>query len=158
MVPLLEVKNLSVRFGNAAPVLHCIGFGVEPGETVALVGESGSGKSVTALAAMGLLPRHAMVTGEIAFQGRDLVPLGQEQLQKIRGCHLGMVFQEPMSSLNPVLSIGVQLTEALCLHWGSTQALRAIAQLRCCPMSAFLSRCEGWVSIHTSFLVACASV
>jgi peptide/nickel transport system ATP-binding protein len=132
MAPLLEVKNLCVRFGNTAPVLHSIGFTVQPGETIALVGESGSGKSVTALTAMGLLPRHAMVTGEISFQGRDLVPLEQEQLQKIRGCHLGMVFQEPMTSLNPVLPIGVQLTEALCLQQGldlSTARDRAMEML-----------------------------
>ena len=117
--PLLEVADLSVAFGPSE-VVRGLSFTVRPGETVALVGESGSGKSVTCLAVMGLLPKaDARITGGRAvFAGRDLLRLPDRDLRAIRGDRIGMVFQEPMTSLNPVVTIGLQLTEALTTHRG----------------------------------------
>jgi ABC-type glutathione transport system ATPase component len=117
--PLLEVTDLSVAFGRTE-VVRGLSFAIRPGETVALVGESGSGKSVTCLAIMGLLPQpEARVTGGRAlFAGRDLLSLSDKALRAIRGNRIGMVFQEPMTSLNPVIRIGLQLTEALGAHRG----------------------------------------
>ncbi len=123
---LLEIRNLSVDFHMPEGVVKAvddISFSVAPGETVAVVGESGSGKSVSALAVMGLLPRPpARVSGEILFEGRDLATLDDEELRRVRGRHIAMVFQEPMTSLNPLLSIGTQLTEGMELHLKMTKA------------------------------------
>ena len=123
---LLEIRHLSVDFHMPEGVVKAvddISYAVAPGETVAVVGESGSGKSVSALAVMGLLPRPpARVSGEIMFEGRDLATLDDEELRRVRGRHIAMVFQEPMTSLNPLLSIGTQLTEGMELHLKMTKA------------------------------------
>jgi oligopeptide/dipeptide ABC transporter ATP-binding protein len=118
--PLLSICGLEVTFagrdGGDAAAVRGIEFAVEPAQTVALVGESGSGKSVTALAAMGLLPRNARVRGSVRFADKDLLALPGSELRRIRGGELAMVFQEPMTSLNPVLRAGHQIEEALRLH------------------------------------------
>lgn len=126
MLPLLSIENLSVDFTGEAGVtraLNNISFSVNKGEVVALVGESGSGKSVTALSILQLLPRPPAVyrSGKIIFSENgnnpvDLLSLGRPGLQAIRGNRIGMIFQEPMSSLNPVLTCGEQVTETLQLH------------------------------------------
>ncbi len=123
---ILEVRNLQVEFpgdGNTVKALDGISFGLQRGETLGIVGESGSGKSVTALAVMGLLQTPGIVTGgEIWFRPQenanpiDLVKLPPEQMQLHRGGDIAMIFQEPMSSLNPVYNIGFQLTEAIMRH------------------------------------------
>jgi len=117
---LLEIDALSVAFGaarKAAVVVDRVGFAVDAGETVALVGESGSGKSVTALAVMGLLQEPGrIVGGQVRFAGRDLVRLPERELAKLRGDRIAMIFQEPMSSLNPLLSVGAHVMEPLRLH------------------------------------------
>ncbi len=118
---LLEVENLTVTFGprTKRPVLAVDGvtFSVRPGEVVGLVGESGSGKSVTSLAVMGLLPRRGVdVGGSVRFAGRELVGAPRQELAQMRGRDIAMVFQDPMSSLNPVVPIGVQVTEVLLAH------------------------------------------
>ncbi|MBD0385267.1 MAG: ABC transporter ATP-binding protein [Nostoc sp. C3-bin3] len=123
---ILEVRNLQVEFpgdGNTVKALDGISFGLQRGETLGIVGESGSGKSVTALAVMGLLQTPGIVTGgEIWFRPQenanaiDLVKLPPEQMQLHRGGDIAMIFQEPMSSLNPVYDIGFQLTEAIMRH------------------------------------------
>ena len=118
---LLDIKNLSLTFHTEdgdSKVLHDISFGVNSGETVALVGESGSGKSVTALSVLRLLERTATVssTGEINFSGQNLLELPESKMRHIRGNQIAMIFQEPMTSLNPVYSVGNQLIEPLMLH------------------------------------------
>jgi microcin C transport system ATP-binding protein len=118
---LLDIQNLSLTFHTEdgdSKVLHEISFGVESGQTVALVGESGSGKSVTALSILRLLEKTATVTatGAIHFSGRELLALPESQMRHIRGNKIAMIFQEPMTSLNPVYSIGSQLTEPLIQH------------------------------------------
>ena len=93
-----------------------VDFDLHPGRTLGIVGESGSGKSVTSLAVMGLLPEYAAVSGSITLNGRELLGLDDRQLSKIRGRELGMIFQDPMSSLTPIFSVGRQLVEALQVH------------------------------------------
>ena len=120
--PLLEVRDLQTSFllGRREPVVAVdgVGFTVGAGETVAIVGESGSGKSVTALSVMRLLPpRVGQITrGSIRLQGRELTELSEEEMRSVRGNTIGMIFQEPMTSLNPVHTIGAQIAEVLIEH------------------------------------------
>jgi oligopeptide/dipeptide ABC transporter ATP-binding protein len=135
--PLLDVRALTVQFPQsragrvvvpadrsraAAPeaAVRSLSFSIEPGEVLGLVGESGSGKSVTSLAIMGLLPAAAIVTGEITFQSGDslthLTSLAADQLRELRGSRIAMIFQEPMTALNPVMRVGDQIAEAVQAH------------------------------------------
>ena len=120
MSPVLSVENLRVRFDTqhgAVQAVDLVSFVIEEGETLGLVGESGSGKTVTCLALMGLLERPAVVeSGRALFGGRDLLHLPEKQLRALRGKELSMIFQDPMTSLNPFLTIGRQLTEVLEVH------------------------------------------
>jgi peptide/nickel transport system ATP-binding protein len=121
MQDLLEVENLQVRlFDRTGPVLAVRGvsLSVGRGEVVALVGESGCGKSVTALSLLRLLPASAQISGSIRLDGQDLLALNSQQLRTIRGGEIAMVFQEPMTSLNPAFSVGNQIAEVLRLHRG----------------------------------------
>lgn len=117
---LLEVRGLRVGYQGVEAV-QGLDFSLESGETLALVGESGCGKSTTALALMGLLPGNARLSGEVLFEGRELLRLSPRQLRQVQGKDLAMVFQEPLSSLNPVLSLGEQLTETLLAHTSLTR-------------------------------------
>src|SRR6266851_3574111 len=118
---LLSVEDLHVRFWTRRGTVHAvngISFDIAPGETLGIVGESGCGKSVTSLALLGILPRAGRVTrGTAHFDGRDLLQLPDSQLRRIRGREIAMIFQDPMSSLNPVLTIGRQIREALQTHF-----------------------------------------
>jgi peptide/nickel transport system ATP-binding protein len=121
MADLLEVDNLQVElFDRSGPLLAVRGvtLSVRRGEVVALVGESGCGKSVTALSLLRLLPDDARVTGSVRVDGRDLLELSRAQLRTVRGGEIAMVFQEPMTSLNPAFSVGRQIAEVLRLHQG----------------------------------------
>ncbi len=124
MPPLLEVKNLETEFRTGAGIVHAvdgISYAVDPGETVAIVGESGSGKSVGALSILRLIPDPPgqIIGGEVWFAGRNLLQLSEEEMREVRGSEIGMVFQEPMTSLNPVLTIGRQITETIEQHRGA---------------------------------------
>ncbi len=117
--PALQVERLEVDFRTKDGVVHAvrgIDFTLAPGEVLGIVGESGSGKSVTALATMGLLPKGAEVRGSIRFGGRELLGLKEKQLTGVRGTGIAMIFQDPMTSLNPVYTIGWQITEAIRAH------------------------------------------
>jgi oligopeptide/dipeptide ABC transporter ATP-binding protein len=121
MAPLLEVRNLRTSFATSAGAVRAVdgvSWDVREGETVALVGESGCGKSVSALSIMRLVaePAGRIEGGEILYKGRDLLRLSEAEMRQVRGREIAMVFQEPMTSLNPVLSIGRQLTEGLEIH------------------------------------------
>jgi oligopeptide/dipeptide ABC transporter ATP-binding protein len=133
--PVLQVERLEVDFRTKDGVVHAvrgIDFALAPGEVLGIVGESGSGKSVTALATMGLLPKGADVRGSIRFGGRELLELKEKQLTKVRGTGISMIFQDPMTSLNPVYTVGWQIAEAILAHQdvskGAAQA-RAIELL-----------------------------
>ncbi len=132
MPPLLEVRDLHTEFRTGAgivPAVDGISYTVERGETVAIVGESGSGKTAGALSILRLVPNPPgrITRGEILFGGRDLLRLSDEEIRQVRGSDIGMIFQEPMTSLNPVLTIGRQITETLEQH---READRATAQKR----------------------------
>lgn len=114
--PILEVTGLRVAFGDAEPVVRDVSFDLTPGRVLALVGESGSGKSVSAMSVLGLLPPQARVTGSARFRGEELVGAPIEALREVRGAGIGVVFQEPMNSFTPVLSIGTQIAEAVRAH------------------------------------------
>lgn len=124
--PILSLRNLTVAFRSGKEwntVVREVSFDIGAGETVAVVGESGSGKSVTALSILGLTPRgNTRTSGSIHFAGRDMLRLPNKELEKIRGAEIGMIFQEPMTSLNPVLTIGYQIAETLVLHRGISWA------------------------------------
>ncbi len=119
--PLLDVRNLCVAFhdGQAwGEVLKDVSFAVEPGEVVGIVGESGCGKSLTALSILGLLPRRGVrLTGEMLFEGRDLAKLSERAMRDVRGRRISMVFQEPMSALDPVFTVGTQILETVRSHF-----------------------------------------
>jgi peptide/nickel transport system ATP-binding protein len=114
-VALLHVDNLTVRFG-ATDAVRGLSLKIEPGESLGLVGESGSGKSVTALAILGLLDAAATVEGRIEFDGRDLLAIDAEAMRQMRGREIAMIFQEPMTALNPVLPVGEQIAETVRVH------------------------------------------
>jgi oligopeptide/dipeptide ABC transporter ATP-binding protein len=118
--PLLSVENLSTVFdvdGRALPAVIDVSFHVDAGETLCLVGESGSGKSVTAFSIMRLVQRPGRIAGgRIVFKGRDLLTLGEREMEKVRGAEIGLVFQEPMTALNPVFTVGSQIEETLMVH------------------------------------------
>ncbi|WP_185984100.1 ABC transporter ATP-binding protein [Aureimonas mangrovi] len=138
--PILSVETLTTAFRSGRtwnPVIRDISFSVAAGETLAIVGESGSGKSVTALSAMRLLPAGKSRTqGRVMLEGQDLLALPEKEMRKVRGGRIGMIFQEPMTSLNPVFTIGNQLAEALILHRAlsrseaEAEALRLMERVR----------------------------
>ena len=126
MTTLLEIEGLKTQFFTSAGTVKAVdgvSYTVEQGETVAVVGESGCGKSVTALSILRLIPwpPGRIIDGHIRFDNKDLLSLDEESMREIRGRDIGMIFQEPMTSLNPVLSIGLQLTETLVTHLEITQ-------------------------------------
>jgi peptide/nickel transport system ATP-binding protein len=138
--PVLSVENLQTAFrvgGQWRWAVEDLSFEVAPGETVAIVGESGSGKSVTALSVMRLVSSaNGRIQGRIALEGRDLLALSEEEMRKVRGNDVAMIFQEPMTSLNPVLTVGFQIAEALRYHRGldaraaKAEALRMLDKVR----------------------------
>jgi peptide/nickel transport system ATP-binding protein/oligopeptide transport system ATP-binding protein len=132
----MDVKDLVVRFYTQEGTVYAVNgvnYQLHEGETLGVVGESGSGKSVHALAIMGLIPQPPgkIEGGQVLFEGRDLLKLSKEQMRLVRGKEIAMIFQDPMTSLNPVLKIGTQITEALKLHLGmnNNQARRRAAEL-----------------------------
>ena len=134
IAPVLAVRNLTTAFrvdDAWITVVKGISFEIGQRETVAIVGESGSGKSVTALSIMGLLPAaNSRVSGEILLEGRDLIKLREDEMRKVRGNLISMIFQEPMTSLNPVLTLGFQIAEALIYHRGLDRAQAEAETLR----------------------------
>ncbi len=137
---LLDVRNLSTQFATRGGVVRAVddvSWDVKEGETVALVGESGCGKSVSALSIMRLIapPAGRIVGGQVIFKGRDLLTLDEEAMRRVRGREIAMIFQEPMTSLNPVLSVGRQLTEGLEIHLGKTPEQ---ARVRACELLAMV--------------------
>ena len=130
MGKILEVNNLKISFrtqGGTVKAVRDISFDIEKGETLAIVGESGSGKSVTTKAILGILAGNSIVEGgEILFDGKDLLKIDEEEMHKIRGDKIAMIFQDPLSSLNPIVKIGKQITEAMLLKNKATRKMSRI--------------------------------
>lgn len=148
MEKILDIKNLRISFrtnNGRVKAVRDISFDLNKGETIAVVGESGSGKSVTARAIMGILAPNAIVEGgEIIYDGKDLMKISEEEFHKLRGNRVSMIFQDPLSSLNPIVRIGKQLTEAMILNGKSTQKdAKEIFK----KMTAFLSECMTAVGV-----------
>jgi oligopeptide transport system ATP-binding protein len=121
---LLDIENLAVTFTTGdgdVNAVNGVSFGIDAGETLAIVGESGSGKSQTAFAAMGLLARNGRATGKVLFNGTDLLSMGQSEMNKVRSKQIAMIFQDPMTSLNPYMRISDQMAEVLTLHSGMSK-------------------------------------
>jgi oligopeptide/dipeptide ABC transporter ATP-binding protein len=143
--PLLSVEDLRVEFWTQRGTVHAvngISFDIAPGETLGIVGESGCGKSVTSLALMGILPRAGRITGGTAMFGdRDLFTLSDRELRRIRGRDIAMIFQDPMTSLNPVLTIGRQIREAIETHFDMSKAdaNRRVAELLACEPKVLIA-------------------
>jgi len=148
--PLLEVHQLSTTFtagGASIPAVRDVGFTLHKGEVLGLVGESGSGKSVTLRSILGLSRRYGTTTGEVLWCGDDLVSAPENQLRRIRGGEIAMIFQEPMTSLNPLLTVGVQIDETLKAHTQmsrSERRKRAIEMLDLVGIPAASSRLSGY--------------
>ncbi len=139
MPSLLEVCQLDIQFATAQGTLTAVrdvSFQIEPGEVLGLVGESGSGKSVTALAILRLLPPQARVHGSIRFEGKDLLGIPEPEMRQIRGAGISMIFQEPMTALNPVMRVGDQIAEAVLAH-AKSQGARNSGGAR-------MSKVEAW--------------
>ena len=136
---LLSIQGLSLAIGSY-DILHDVSLDVAPGEIVAVTGESGSGKSMTALATIGLLPAAARTTGRITLEGQDLLSLSEGQMCSLRGARIGMVFQEPMTALNPVMTIGAQVAETVLQHekvsHAEAMAMAITTRCRCPPDSS----------------------
>ena len=133
---LLQARNLSVEFTTAqgrVSAVRDVSFQVSAGEVLGLVGESGSGKSVTSLAILRQLPVQARISGEIHFTGRDLLRAGEEEMRSVRGARISMIFQEPMTALNPVMRVGAQVAEAVLAH-------NSVAS----HQSPVISKAEAW--------------
>ena len=121
--PLLDVHNLSVTFGSPTPAVDDVSFSIARGETLGLVGESGSGKSVTAFSILRLLQPPGRITGgRVMFEGRDLLTLTDSEMREVRGARISLIFQEPMTALNPVMRVGDQIGEALLVHGKASRA------------------------------------
>ena len=116
MTSLLQVRDLSIAFGRKDPVVRGLDLDLAAGQRLGIIGESGSGKTVTALAIMGLLPDNARVTGSIRLDGTELVGLSDRALSRVRGDRMSMIFQEPMTALDPTMTAGRQVAEAFRLH------------------------------------------
>jgi peptide/nickel transport system ATP-binding protein len=148
--PTLELRDLSIRFrGQPIDLIDRVSLSIRPGRTLALVGESGCGKSVTSLAAMGLLPKKAatVTNGQVLFRGQDLAAQSTSQMEGLRGNRMAMIFQEPMTSLNPVFTIGDQVAEAVRRHRGCTREqarARALEMFKLVRMPAAEKRLDDY--------------
>jgi len=160
-MPLLEVKDLGVRFTRreGAPVdaVQGVSFSLEAGRTLGIVGESGSGKSQTVMALLGLLAGNGRVSGTASYRGKNLLTMTEAELNRIRGDRIGMIFQDPMTSLNPFLTIERQMTETLQLHARCRAAKRAAVRSKRSNPCAFPTPRAASACIRTSSPAACAS-
>lgn len=163
MNKLLEVRDLEVSFSTyvgEVKAVRGVSLELDKGETLAIVGESGSGKSVTSKSLMRLLPSPMarIKNGEILFEGRDVAKLSEKEMQDIRGAEISMIFQDPMTSLNPTMTVGKQIDEVILKHQKVSKAEAAKGRSSCWRWSASRSRRRGTSSIPTRCPGACGSV
>jgi dipeptide transport system ATP-binding protein len=151
---LLNVNKLSVHFGDEGSEFRAVdrvSYSVNQGEVVGIVGESGSGKSVSSLAIMGLIDFPGRVMAEnLEFNGQDLKRISEKERRSLVGSEVAMIFQDPMTSLNPCYTVGFQIMEAIKVHQGATSTPAASARLICSTRSVFPIRHQGWTFILIS--------
>lgn len=160
---LLEVKNLHTHFHTdrgLVPALNGVSFSIKKGEVLGIVGESGCGKSVTSLSILQLLGNKGKIEkGSIQFKGQELTTFTKKQMRKVRGDEISMIFQEPLTSLNPLIRVGKQIAETILLHrenYSKNQAKEhAIKMMK---MVGIPKQKKNIVNIHTSFQVECVNV
>jgi oligopeptide transport system ATP-binding protein len=163
MAALLDVRDLVTRFHTPEGTVYAvngISFHVKEGETLAVVGESGCGKSVSMLSILGLIPipPGEIASGSALYAGQDLLRIPEKELEHVRGKQVSMIFQDPMTSLNPVLTVRRQLCETLCVHEGmGWEEAHTSEPLPCWNGSAFRTQPAGWTITRTSFQAVCAS-
>ena len=159
---VLQVRDLKTYFyteEGTVPAVDGLDFDLHKGETLAIVGESGCGKSVTSLSILRIVPTPPgrILDGEILYKGEDLLKKTEKQMRSIRGNEISMIFQEPLTSLNPVFTIGRQITDILCMHQGMKRKEAYERRWRCSKRCASPRR-KRWSTItRTSFPAACAS-
>jgi len=159
---LLNVADLAVTFDSQEGTVRAVdgvSFAIQPGETVGLVGESGCGKSISALAILGLvrMMSNSIVSGSVEFMGRDLLALPESAVRSVRGRDMAMIFQDPVTSLNPVLSIERQMTEGIENHLGLSTATPSSARSSCSRRSASPRPRSACATTPTSSRAACVS-
>ena len=158
---LMSVRGLGIRFKTSHGIWQAtrkIDFDIEPGERVGIVGESGCGKTITGLSIPRLLPNNlSSLDGSILFDGIDLATCSAREMRAIRGRRIAMIFQEPMSALDPVFTVGHQIAETLRVHTGVARRRREQKPSTCCAGSASPRRSGASTIIRTSFPAACAS-
>jgi len=161
MAPVLDITNLSTHIKLTKSVVQAVGnvdLHIEAGETLGVVGESGCGKSMTGLSIMGLLPPGgSVVEGSIKLDGRELVGLKSEDMRRIRGNEIAMIFQDPLTSLDPTKTIGYQVAEPVGCTATPASATRLTVRWRCSAWSACRGRRSGWMTTRTSCPAGCAS-
>ena len=159
--PLLQAEGVTVRFDACErpfDVVRDVSFTLHPGRTLCLVGESGCGKSMTALSLLRLIPEPgSLAAGRILFEGRDLAELSESAMERVRGRDIGMIFQEPMTSLNPVIRVGEQVAEPLMRHLRLSKRPRSPKPWNCSGWSAYPRRTCASATTRTSFPAVCAS-
>ena len=160
--PLLDIRGLKTHFATDDGIVHAVDgvdLAIGRGETVGVVGESGCGKTITAMSVLKLIPMPPgrIVAGQILWKGRDLVPLDADAMRKIRSKEIAIVFQEPMTSLNPVYTIGDQIAEVIRLHEGLSRRARSTRPSRCCASSTSRIPSGACATTRTSSPAACAS-
>jgi len=158
---LLEVKGLKVRFATEDGTVRAVDgvdFELDRGKVLGIVGESGSGKSVTAMTILGLTrDKNTRFEGEVIYKGQNLIELSESGLRDVRGNEIAMIFQDPMTSLNPVYTVGDQIVEAIRTHEGRTNARRRGAPSSSCARSGSRTPSSAWTTTRTSSPAACAS-
>ena len=158
---LLDVVDLTVEFPTDDGVVKAVrgvSFQLREGEVLGIVGESGSGKSVSSLAVLGLLPKTAQITGSVRLYGEELLGLSEQRYAQIRGNKISMIFQDPLTSLNPVYTVGYQISEAVLAHNDvSKRAAHGPGRRPAAASSASPSRSSGCTAIRTRCPAACGS-
>ena len=159
--PLLEVADIKTYFETSRGLVRAVdgvSFSLERGKTIGIVGESGSGKTVLSRSVMGLLPKRGVVReGSVKFEGKETLPLSSKDMRAYWGAQMSMIFQDPMTSLNPVMKIGKQITESIGQHLDVTAPSRRSSRRACWSPFVFPSRSSGSRSTPISSRAACAS-
>jgi ABC-type dipeptide/oligopeptide/nickel transport system ATPase component len=158
---LVEVKDLKVQFATEDGIVRAVdgvNFELDRGQVLGIVGESGSGKSVTAMTLLGLTrDKNTRFEGEVLYKGRNVLAMNEDELQEVRGNEMSMIFQDPMTSLNPVYTVGAQITEAIQVHERADKGLRGGARSTCSSKSGSRTPTRASTTTRMNSRAGCAS-